>query len=319
MKPAADVPKTSNRTQAKPSPRPPQHVGPARRTAKALASVPPPKKRNFALVSIVFMGALLFVLAAGGLFGFGVYRYLDAQRPKDDNRELARAPLDLGDPIKTPPAVTPRDGVNAATEAPAKAYTPLPPNADPKPEAIDPRPARPPTPPPADEPPPPKKEPPPNPPDKADTPAPKPEVPPIPKPVDGPKPPDNPGPKPVESPKTEAPPKPVENEPKTDERLKPILTALKDKKAAVRQQALEDIGKLGDDGRPATEAVCQIVASDPSPAVRRSALDCLDKIYPDLSSKVVVLVVEEDPLKHVKAVQEIGALGDDARGMFRCF
>ena len=205
MKPAADVPKTSNRTQAKPSPRSPQHVGPARRTARALASVPPPKKRNFALVSIVFMGALLFVLAAGGLFGFGVYRYLDAQRPKDDNRELARAPLDLGDPIKTPPAVTPRDGVNAATEAPAKAYAPLPPNADPKPEAIDPRPARPPTPPPADEPPPPKKEPPPNPPDKADTPTPKPEVPPIPKPVDGPKPPDNPGPKPVESPDRSAP------------------------------------------------------------------------------------------------------------------
>ena len=34
MKPVSDAPKTSNRTQAKPSPRPPQHVGPARRTAK---------------------------------------------------------------------------------------------------------------------------------------------------------------------------------------------------------------------------------------------------------------------------------------------
>lgn len=106
----------------------------------------------------------------------------------------------------------------------------------------------------------------------------------------------------------------MKNEPKTDERLKPILAALKDKKAAVRQQALEDLGKLGDDGRPATDAVCQIVASDPSPAVRQSALDCLDKIYPDLSNKVVVLVVEADPLKHVKAVQEIGGLGEDARG-----
>ena len=114
------------------------------------------------------------------------------------------------------------------------------------------------------------------------------------------------------------PSKPVKNEPKTDERLKPILAALKDKKAAVRQQVLEDLGKLGDDGRPATDAVCQIVASDPSPAVRQ-VLDCLDKIYPDLSNKVVVLVVEADPLKHVKAVQEIGGLGEDVRRPFRCF
>ncbi len=265
MKPASDAPKTSNRTQAKPSSRPPRNVGPARLVAKAAGRDAAQAKPASGSMAAVFMGLLLFVLAAGGLFGFGVYRYLDSQRPKDDNREIARACWTLEAILKSPPpVVTPGDGVDAATQVPTKA-DPLPtPKAEPRPEVIRP-PAR-----------------------EADA-----------APAGGrtAAPQERSAGRPARQARFARP----EARSSTDsqaagqsrsqavrlsqdrraapeageERAEDRRTVEADPGRPQRQEGgrasaggSEDIGKLGDDGRPATDAVCQIVASDPLPAVR---------------------------------------------------
>jgi hypothetical protein len=100
----------------------------------------------------------------------------------------------------------------------------------------------------------------------------------------------------------------------SDERLKPLLTALRSRKAEERLQALDDLGGLGSAGRPAAAVVCEILVSDPTPALRQSALATLEKIHPELHKPVVVLLVEAAAAKHETAAAEIGRLAEDGRG-----
>ncbi len=128
--------------------------------------------------------------------------------------------------------------------------------------------------------------------------------------------PENPPPKKDEPtpPKHDSPPvRPRKEPPQIDDALKPLLVALKSKKATERLQALEDIAKRGESGRAAARGVCEVLTGDPIPAVRQCALTTLEKIYPELHKHVVVLAVEIDLGKQERAVREIGLLGEDGR------
>jgi hypothetical protein len=259
----------------------------------------------------MFLLLVVTVFAAGGVFGYGVYRYLD-KAGKDDggNGGYARLPDASGGNSPQAPSPEPRP-----------ADTPSPPG-NPGPRTDQ-------------QPPPPRKEEPP-PPVKEERPTPKEETPPLkreeppatkeepprkeePPPVrkeDPPKREEPPAPPKKEepAPKKEEPSAPPRKEPTPDERLKPILVALTSKKKEERLQAVEDMGKLAEVARPATRALVEVLMNDPFPAVREAALAALEKIHPDLHRPVVVLLVEADPAKHEAASRDIARLGEEARG-----
>src|SRR5262249_53969567 len=113
--------------------------------------------------------------------------------------------------------------------------------------------------------------------------------------------------------KEEPPSPPVKTEPKLDERLKPFVVALKSKKSEERLRAVEELGKLGNVARPAAQAVCEVLVTDTTPALREAALAALEKIHPELHKQLVVLVAEADAEKHQKAARELAQMGEEGR------
>jgi HEAT repeat protein len=103
-------------------------------------------------------------------------------------------------------------------------------------------------------------------------------------------------------------------EPKTDSALAPVLAALKSKDPHERLKAIEKLGRLGEDAKPALRPLCEVMVTDRVPAIRQSALGALEKVYPALYKPVVTLFVEVDPSKHTGAIRAIAALGEEGRG-----
>src|SRR5262249_12393236 len=188
---------------------------------------------------------VVLVFAAGGLFGYGVFRYLEAERSGDKDEANAKGSgkeKDEGaghsDKKKKPPATT------EEKNPPRKEDPPSPPRKEEPP----PKKEESPVPPPVKEESPPKKEEPP--PRKTEESPPRKEEPP-PKKEEPPPRKEEPPPRKEEPPprKEEPPSPPVKTEPKLDERLKPFVVALKSKKSEERLRAVEELGKLGNVAR----------------------------------------------------------------------
>ncbi len=113
--------------------------------------------------------------------------------------------------------------------------------------------------------------------------------------------------------KEEQPPQKPEPLPQPDERLQPILPALKARKSEERLRAVEELGRLGEAARPAARNLCDVLVSDPSQAVRQAALAALEKIHPELHKPLVVLLVEADAQKNRDAARDLGRIGRDGR------
>ena len=236
MKPAGDAPKPRTGLKTTPPVRSRQTASGVKRRPKE-PEREKPARRNMALTLVYVLGAVLFVFAGGGLVGFGVYRYLDSQRPKDDNNSYARAPLDIGNPSGAP-----QPGATPSTQPTPSKQDSSPPKKDDAgntPASADRPKAKPDDAPKAADAPKPKPD---------DTPKPKPDDNPNPKPDDKPKPKpdDTPKPKPDNSPK----PKPDDN-PKPDP-LAPLLKDLKSNDKDVKAKAVAGLAKLLKDGDDVT-------------------------------------------------------------------
>jgi hypothetical protein len=334
---------------AKSSPAP-RNYPPAKPRKPATKSAAPahqdavrPRKRSILVTLGMVAGGLVLVFGAGGLFGFGVYRYLNSQKdpgdgPAGDSYALApvkpdtdrsQPPYDSA-PEKQPPKVeksVPPESVRPQLRREEPPPTPRkeqpPPREEKEEDPAPPMPPRKVDPPPKPDPvpkpappeptsrpePTPKPEPMPEPkPDPAPKPEPKPE-PPKPDPASKPEPRPDPAPKP--EPKPEPPPR--KEGPRIDERLKPFVTALKSNKPQERIQALEELGKLKEAARPVAASVCETLVGDKSPPVRQAAIAALEQIHPELHAAVVVLAVEAESRKHAKAARDIAALGEQGR------
>jgi len=313
-KPAAKVPaKTAARPQK-----------PVRTEAASPKQPAPPRKRSVLGKLVLLVVILVAVLGAGGLFGFGLLRFMESRnKPADGQDGYAQAAdhPDEGSPRPSPstggdrptdakaPADQPKgrtDEVGSPRQDQPKADDAPPPRADPPrreepparrqdPPKTDPMPRQDPTPPRRDEP----KAP------ASDDPKPPPRT-------EDPKPPprrDEPKPPPADEPKP-----PRRDEPKMDQRVMSLLADLKSKKGAERLPVIDDLAKLGAVALPAVGNLCEVLASDSTPATRQAVLNALEKIHPELHKQVVVLLVEADAEKHQLATREIAQLGEQGRG-----
>jgi HEAT repeat protein len=68
---------------------------------------------------------------------------------------------------------------------------------------------------------------------------------------------------------------------------------------------------LKERARPAARALCEATV-DPSEAVRRAALEALEKVHPELYKRVVVLLVDANPHNHTQASGALRGMGKDA-------
>lgn len=96
---------------------------------------------------------------------------------------------------------------------------------------------------------------------------------------------------------------------KTDAKLS---ADLKSRAAKVRLAAIEEIGRLGEKGKPFAGALCDALL-DPDPKCAKAALLALEGVRPDLYAPLVKIVV--DPLESAKiaGVRELGELRKEAR------
>lgn len=305
-----------------------------RKSSRSTGSAPreaakPPQRSSLAKRSVL-LGGIFLVFALGGLSGFGIYFYLNARKnvaPPSPEVSLARAP-------SQPEADIPQQPRDPAPprEQPPESPSPLSVDARPQPHRQEERPAE------ADHPPPPPLAPPglqppevesasrPTPPTRVpppraeESPPSKPAPPPMVRlrpgssinaaPLPASEPPVRPEPPPP--PRTEPSPSRRE-EPPLDERLAPLVKALKSKKAQERLRALIELGNLRERGRPLAGAVCAVLVADPIGAIRQASLEALEKIHPELHAPVVVFMVEADGQKHIKAARDVAALGEQGR------
>ena len=85
-----------------------------------------------------------------------------------------------------------------------------------------------------------------------------------------------------------------------------------DNSVANRIAAARKIAELGENkGKPAARALCQMAVQ--MGAVRRPALDALEKVDPKLYPHIVTLIVDNESSNHYKAIGEIAGLGNEAR------
>jgi HEAT repeat protein len=96
------------------------------------------------------------------------------------------------------------------------------------------------------------------------------------------------------------------------EKLKPLINDLKSRRQDARLKALNEISKLGEEGKAAGEEVVEALL-DPSATISQAAADCLEKIDPRLQKLVVTLLIDQNVQQRGQALQEIDRMGTDAQ------
>lgn len=86
---------------------------------------------------------------------------------------------------------------------------------------------------------------------------------------------------------------------------------LRNKDARVRIKAAKGLGEKGSDAAPVARALCDAIL-DPSPQVAVAALEALEPVRADLYKPLSALLLDKQPEKQLKAVQELGLMGDKA-------
>jgi len=120
----------------------------------------------------------------------------------------------------------------------------------------------------------------------------------------------------IDGPKADKPKadKPKGEPAKEDSRLASLEKRLKGKNINDRVKAAQEIGELGDDGKPLAKALCA-AATDPSPKVAEAALAALEKVRPDLHKPVAIIATynQINPTERVlHAIGDITKMGQDA-------
>lgn len=76
---------------------------------------------------------------------------------------------------------------------------------------------------------------------------------------------------------------------------------------ALRTRSADEIGRLGEKGRPAARILCQAML-DKQQAVRVAASNALEKVHPDLHPHAVTLAVDNNFENHMRAVNAISSM-----------
>ncbi|VTU01233.1 ---NA--- : : HEAT_2 [Gemmataceae bacterium] len=98
---------------------------------------------------------------------------------------------------------------------------------------------------------------------------------------------------------------------KEESDIEKLAKELRHKDARVRIKAAKGLGEKGGDAAPAARALCDALL-DPSPQVAVAALEALEPVRPDLYKPLAAMLLDKDREKHVKAVQELGLMGEKA-------
>jgi hypothetical protein len=77
-------------------------------------------------------------------------------------------------------------------------------------------------------------------------------------------------------------------------------------------KAVEQLAALGEQARPATQALC-IAALSPVKGLSRAALKALEQVAPELSEPIFLLVVDGQAANHLKAIATLRKLGVKAK------
>jgi HEAT repeat protein len=95
----------------------------------------------------------------------------------------------------------------------------------------------------------------------------------------------------------------------SQEKLKPLVAGLKDRLAKNRQNALNAISDLKEEGIHASEAVIAYFLTEKTVSSKNAALDCLERINPDLHKPLLTVLVDREYRNRVEAVRSIGEMG----------
>ncbi|MCS6864261.1 MAG: hypothetical protein RMJ56_02905 [Gemmataceae bacterium] len=105
----------------------------------------------------------------------------------------------------------------------------------------------------------------------------------------------------------------AQDQPKIDPEIDKLIKALRDKSVEVssKLRALKLLREKGETAADAATAICDAML-DRSLQVAKAALETLEKVRPDLYTHVSVLVLDQDYGKRLKAIRELGLLGERA-------
>ncbi|HJZ89946.1 MAG TPA: HEAT repeat domain-containing protein [Gemmataceae bacterium] len=90
-----------------------------------------------------------------------------------------------------------------------------------------------------------------------------------------------------------------------------LIKKLNDKDPDNRLKAVEALGAIGADAKPAAYTLCVLANSDASEEVRRAATGAFGKVHPDLAPLVSTLVTKTEPAALTAAADKIGKMGPD--------
>jgi hypothetical protein len=95
--------------------------------------------------------------------------------------------------------------------------------------------------------------------------------------------------------------------------MEPLIKGLRSKKTEERTAAIEKLGELGSQARPAGAALVEYGVLDPSPTIREAAAAALEKIDPEVQRQVVTLVFDGDRNNWYQAVDALKVAGSRAK------
>lgn len=107
--------------------------------------------------------------------------------------------------------------------------------------------------------------------------------------------------------------KPAKKEPPKPEEIPTLVAALKSQVVRERLDAVEALGLLGETAKPAVAPLCDLLATDASPATRRAVLTALEKIDPDVHKSMAALADDPDAEANAAAALRLGKLGKQGR------
>jgi HEAT repeat protein len=102
---------------------------------------------------------------------------------------------------------------------------------------------------------------------------------------------------------------------KEQSELEKLAKDLRHKDVKVRLKAVKSLAEKGEDAAPVAGPLCDALM-DRSPQVAVAALEALEKVRPDLYKHVSTLVLDKDPKKQLKAIRELGLMGEKANPVF---
>lgn len=103
----------------------------------------------------------------------------------------------------------------------------------------------------------------------------------------------------------------AEDKPKIDPEIEKLIKLLRDNDVKVKLKALKLLQDKGEGAADAATAIGNALL-DRSPQVAKAALETLEKVRPDLYEHVSVLVLDSRELNQLKAIRELGLLGERA-------